>query len=514
MADAPRHAAPSPEEAVRRAAARARAEGQPTWVVWRRPLPRRTSTTPGDAGDPAPRLAGAEDALRWREPSRGLALDATGAAAVLEAGGAGRIEALARRAAGLAARVFVCDELPGAGPRPTWIVGLGFEDEPTPDGPEEPWRDFPPARLLLPARLRVRMGDEPGGEPAASEAIPAPSRRERWERWEHRAIRIEPGQTEEAALARLRAEAPARRSRDERPLVSVRPDWQDEAYRARVGRAVADVRSGELEKVVVAREVRCTAAAELDPDALFERLADRFPGCRVFGVARGEAAFVGATPERLVRVTEGEVRADALAGSARRGRDLGEDARLGRALRESKKEQAEHAVVVRALREALAPVCTELAVDESPALHRLANVQHLHSRALGWLRPGLAFPLLDLAARLHPTPAVAGSPREAARDWLRRHEGLARGWYAGALGWCDLRGDGELAVALRSAWLRGREARLYAGAGVVEGSDPESELRETRMKLEAVLAALGDDLPGRRDGGNRAARRPPGAREA
>jgi len=500
MAGASRHAAPSLAELVRRAAERARAEVQPTWVVWRRPLPTPTSPTPEDAGDSAPALAGAGEALRWREPSRGLVLDAVGAAAVLETAGAGRIEALARRAATLAGRIFVCDEVPGAGPRPAWIAGLGFEDEPTGDGPDDPWRDFPPARLVLPARLRVQVGSEPAGDPSASEGTPPASGSGCWE---HRAIRIEPGQTEEAALARLRAEAPARGSRRDRAPASVRPDWQDDAYRARVSRAVADVRSGELEKVVVAREVRCTAAAELDPDALFERLAARFSGCRVFGVARGDAAFVGATPERLVRVAEGEVRTDALAGSAPRGRDPEEDARLGRALRESKKEQAEHAVVVRALREALTPVCTELAVDESPALRRLANVQHLHSRALGWLRPGLAFPLLDLAARLHPTPAVAGSPREAARVWLRRHEGLARGWYAGALGWCDLRGEGELAVALRSAWLRGREARLYAGAGVVEGSDPESELRETRLKLEAVLAALRDDVPERRDGGIR-----------
>jgi isochorismate synthase len=253
---------------------------------------------------------------------------------------------------------------------------------------------------------------------------------------------------------------------------------------------VAAVRAGSLEKVVLAREHVFRSEGARAPNAVFDGLARRHPRCSAFLVKRGDAAFVGASPERLVRVAWAEVRADALAGSAPRGATRERDARLARDLLESKKEQEEHAVVVRALYDALLPLCSDLAVPEAPRVRTLAGIQHLHTPLTGRLRSGVDLPLLALAERVHPTPAVAGAPRDAALAWLRSHEELDRGWYAGGIGWMDLSGQGEFFVALRCALLRGDEARLFAGAGIVADSDAGAELSETYLKLRAVLGAL------------------------
>ena len=208
-----------------------------------------------------------------------------------------------------------------------------------------------------------------------------------------------------------------------------------------------------------------------------------------YSPSRGPAAiFLGATPECLVRLVEGRVETASVAGSAPRGRSPEEDLELGRQLRESKKEQAEHAFVVRALCDALAPHCDALEVRESPRLMRLQDIQHLETPITGQLRARRS--ILEVLGSVHPTPAIAGAPREAALEWLSLNENLDRGWYSGPIGFVDSEGGGEFYAALRSAVLRGNEARLFAGAGVVDGSDPESELRETRLKLRAMLAPL------------------------
>ena len=186
---------------------------------------------------------------------------------------------------------------------------------------------------------------------------------------------------------------------------------------------------------------------------------------------------------------EGErVETAALAGSAPRGRSPEEDTRLGRELTLSKKEQVEHAVVVRSLCDALAPCCSELDVAEAPRLLRIEGIQHLETPLVGALKGD--FSVVELAGRLHPTPSVGGAPHSAALAWLEREEDLDRGWYAAPLGWMDATGGGEFCVALRSALLCDREAVLFAGAGIVEGSDPESELLETRLKLRVLLSPL------------------------
>jgi isochorismate synthase len=246
---------------------------------------------------------------------------------------------------------------------------------------------------------------------------------------------------------------------------------------------------GEAEKVVLARRQAGEADSEIDVAATLQRLRERYPTCTVFAVREGPACFLGATPETLVRLHDGVVSADCLAGSARRGATPEQDEASGAVLLADDKERREHAMVVRGLIESIEDACEGLEAPAAPVLRRMANVQHMHTPIRARLRG--AGHVLDLVERLHPTPATGGLPRGRALCLIREHEAFDRGWYAGPLGWIDARGGGEFAVALRSALVRGREAYLYAGCGIVRGSDPEREYEESSLKLGAMLGALG-----------------------
>jgi isochorismate synthase len=288
--------------------------------------------------------------------------------------------------------------------------------------------------------------------------------------------------------ARIAAAQPARGlSKTE---LTTAQDWK-----ALVGLAARAVRAGDLKKVVLARALRVGGAAFHPVEAL-RRLRAGYPTCAVFAVVRQGRWFVGATPERLVRVRRGEVSAMALAGSAPRGTTPAADRGFGEALLASAKDRLEHAIVADMVRQSLSGVCEAISVAGSPTLLKVSNVQHLHTPIAARLCEGRT--ILDLADRLHPTPAVGGVPREAALEWLHRHEGLDRGWYAGPVGWIDAHGDGEFAVAIRSALLAPGEALLYAGCGIVADSDPDAEYAESQLKLRAMLAALAanGDTPG------------------
>ncbi|MFE2307860.1 isochorismate synthase MenF [Streptomyces sp. NPDC059411] len=264
-------------------------------------------------------------------------------------------------------------------------------------------------------------------------------------------------------------------------------DWKD-----LVARAVRRMREGSFEKVVLAREVRYLAEAPFDVPEALDRLGETYPEATLFAVRDGEHEFIGATPEYLVRLAGRTVHTLGLAGTTPRGATPEEDASYEKDLTGSAKILHEHDVVVRMLREALDGACADLTVDPTPTVLKLANVQHLSTEVEGTLSeaaPGI----LEFASRLHPTPALGGHPRAESLDWLARNEGLDRGWYAGGIGWSDTSGQGEFAVAIRSALVRGNSASVYAGCGIVADSDPEEEYQETRVKLRPMLDALGLD---------------------
>jgi menaquinone-specific isochorismate synthase len=242
--------------------------------------------------------------------------------------------------------------------------------------------------------------------------------------------------------------------------------------------------------VVLARDLLVTADVPLDPRRLLARLADRFPDCWTFSVD----GLLGATPELLLRRNGRQLSARVLAGTAPRGAGADDD-RLAAALLGSAKDRAEHAYAVESLVRALDPYCTELRAPVEPELLTLANVRHLATDVSGTQRRrgrGGRAGLLELIAAVHPTAAVCGTPTAAAAAVIGELEGMDRGRYAGPVGWLDARGDGEFGLALRCAELAGDgvSARLFAGCGIVAGSDPTAELAETQAKFAAFQAAL------------------------
>ncbi|MDR0345458.1 MAG: isochorismate synthase [Nocardiopsaceae bacterium] len=247
-------------------------------------------------------------------------------------------------------------------------------------------------------------------------------------------------------------------------------EWQQA-----VAAAVVRIRAGSLRKVVLARDLFATAADPFDVRVLLSRLASRYPDCYTFSCA----GLVGATPELLIRREEQNVSSLVLAGTVPRGSTLAEDRAYGDGLLASAKDAEEHAYVVDSVRDVLARHCDRLEVAAAPSLLRLANLQHLATAVTGRLAADAS--ALALAAELHPTAAVCGTPADAALELIRELEGMDRGRYAGPVGWLDSRGNGEWGIALRCAELDGPRARLFAGSGIVAGSDPRSELTEDQQ---------------------------------
>lgn len=259
------------------------------------------------------------------------------------------------------------------------------------------------------------------------------------------------------------------------------------AWEATVAAAVARIESGEVEKVVLARELVARAEAPLDPRRLIRRLSERYPTTWTYLVD----GLVGATPEMLIRREGGLANSRVLAGTIRRTGGAEDELSLARALSHSNKDLAEHEFAVASVAEALAPFSSGMNVPEEPYVLQLPNVMHLASDVTAVTRPGVSS--LELAAALHPSAAVCGTPTQVARGLIAELESLDRGRYAGPVGWIDARGDGEWAIALRCGQIRAEspeEIRLYAGCGIVSGSDPRAELAETNAKFVPMREAL------------------------
>jgi isochorismate synthase len=341
--------------------------------------------------------------------------------------------------------------LPAQLPPGPWFGGWAFDAR-------RPWPGFETERWVLPEVLAWWDGERPWVAAFGPE-----------------------GADVGALTARLDRLGEVEPHRD--PIIATRAAGDQAAWTALVLGALEAIARGTFSKVVVARTIEVTASAAIPERRVLKALEARHPQCWTFLLrGRDGRAFVGASPETLCEAHEGVFLTEALAGTSAGGQGgslLGDD-----------KERREHASVVDGIREALEPHVASLEHPTTPGVKVLANVDHLVTPIRARLKPGID-PLL-VARALHPTPAVAGRPRQPSLEWLRAHEGFARGWYTGVVG---TMGPGRLtlAVALRSALLSGASAQVFVGAGIVQGSRPGSEWLETERKARAMLPALGVD---------------------
>jgi salicylate biosynthesis isochorismate synthase/menaquinone-specific isochorismate synthase len=432
-----------------------------------------------DAPDPcatifASRLA-SDRWFCWEQPDRDFAVAGMGVAREASSRGARRFEEVAA-AAGEALRDAVLDEPRGlpAGAGPVWLGGFAFDPE---GGGSATWSSFEPGSLFLPEVSICRSGGE------AYLTINAI---------------VGPGDDVERRGAELDARLAGLRIDTTLPLVDPHPTARPEIRSAKpprtfedaVEKATGRIAAGEMQKVVLAREVIVSAASAHDPAPIFGAMREQFPACFCFCAGTTEAAFIGASPELLVRRSGAGVSTVALAGSTRRSSDPAVDDHLGERLMRSDKDRREHRIVAERIVRRLRPHAVWVETGTEPEIVKVANIQHLATPVIAQLaEPHSA---IELAGMLHPTPAVGGEPWPAAAAPLTELEQMDRGWYAAPVGWMDATEDGEFCVALRSALLRDRDAHLFAGVGVVAGSDPEAELAETEVKLQAMLPLVAD----------------------
>jgi len=403
--------------------------------------------------------------FHWADPD-GLEVSGAGTAAAVTASGEDRFATVRAWADDL------FDAVDYDGPeaaRPRLLGGFAFFDD---HEPSAPWTGFPAAQFVLPECQLASVGDETWltvarvGEDVTVAGV-------------ERAL----------ADAREAVEAlPAMRPSGPRPGVSGTTPTPDRGeWTTGVRDALARIEAGDLRKVVLATALRADLDAPVDPRDLLERLRQRYSQCFRFLVApTAEAAFLGATPERLATLRDGRVETVALAGSVGRGDSPAEDARLAERLRESDKLRHEQGVVVDTIARRLEEL-GDVAVGDR-GVRTLSNIQHLETPISAAV--GEDTHVLDVVETLHPTPAVNGLPPGAALDTIRETEAFERGWYAAPVGWFDADGDGTFGVGLRSAVASGDSVTLFAGNGIVADSDPDDEWDEVQLKYRPVLDEL------------------------
>lgn len=405
------------------------------------------------------------DWFAWRRPHRHLRLLGIGKAFAASTSGAGRFTVLHAAHAGL---LNDWRHAEGEGAPPP-LAALGFAFSPRGGGP------LPNACLWVPELL---LREEAGRAWAtfscpASEAAAAPAR------WR--------------ALWQSLVDAPADADARAAPRLQACPNpLAERAFLARGRAALRAIEAGVADKLVLTRAVRLRAEQPLAIAPVLDALAAQHPGCATFGVGRGGRAFVGASPETLLRIDGAQVTVDALAGTAWLA-DAVDAATPPTLSVGADKNRREHDFVARAVVDALGSLCEEVAAPEIPEVLRFNALQHLCRRVTARRRSDVS--ALDLVARLHPTPAVGGVPAVAALDWLATHGDRRGAWYTGGIGWVDAAGNADIAVALRCGLLHGREATLFAGAGFVAGSEPAQELAETEAKFSVMRAALAAGAP-------------------
>jgi len=414
-----------------------------------------------------PYMPSGERGNYWARSSSGMTLLGVGTAARVTASGEDRLKELSNGCSRLASAWVRVGDV--GSPPPAAFVGFAFSPD---EDPGRDWHGLANAELMVP-ELQYRHASGRSWitftASCAQEVGPATMEN----RWLHLLQQLVSAQRQASTLA------------GEPPVLSRIADGE---WNAPFELALDDIRGGRLDKVVLTRKVRYSCSRPLSWGRVLDALESGHENCARFAVTTPGFALLGVSPERLVSLEGGVVVADALAGTAPRGATVALDATLAARLKQDPKALEEHRLVVQQIQQALEPCCRGLLAPQAPEIMSLPTVHHLWSPVGGHLRNGSD--LLDLAQRLHPTPAVGGSPRKSALEWLRAHEKSGRGWYTGAFGWLDMAGSGELSVVLRCGVLQDEAVDLFAGAGIVADSRPDQEFAETEWKLCTMRGAL------------------------
>ena len=430
------------------------------------------------------RYASGRPRFYWRDGRTGVTFAGMGIAADLMAWGEARISGIQRQAEELFSHAvtFHTDD-PLAAPR--LFGGFAFREDFVPD---YAWYGFNPAHFILPHYQLVQhdqetwltintllMADE---SPAANEAQ----------------LREALQQCYDALLAFAETASPVApggaADQKAKTTHTVTYPMPYTTWAQMIERAKDQFQTGPLQKVVLARVCEVQLPHLVDLDGALAYLQRRYAECYTFLFEpQPHHAFFGATPELLIATQGQQFTTMSLAGSIQRGATPADDERLAQALLHSAKDRHEHALVVAAVRQRLAPLAAELVIPEAPVVYRLSNIQHLYTPIHGVLRDATG--VLPLVETLHPTPALGGSPRELALTFISAAEAVPRGWYAAPVGWIDHTLDGAFGVAIRSAIAQRQRAWLYAGAGIVADSEPQKEWEETGWKFRPIQEALG-----------------------
>ncbi|MCK8817888.1 isochorismate synthase [Natroniella sulfidigena] len=418
-----------------------------------------------------------EEVLFWGRPSKDFYLVGLGASQIIAAEGKERFSVVKKAWSEILEEAIIENATQLKGTGPLLMGGFNFDPE---HQSSTIWANYPDALLVLPKfLLTISQG----------------------EYWLTTNIMVEPDSKADQLLEEIEQEWSLIESKasdrswkrtvaDEVEL----QDDEDEAleWKAAVEQLTEDIKDEQLEKAVLARQVHVKAEQDFSATRILDQLQSQYPTCYIFAVGQGSECFLGATPERLVKFAGDQLQTSCLAGSTARGVSEREDQLLGSRLLNSTKNYHEHMIVLRSIRNSLKRVAAELEIPDQPRLLKLENVQHLHTPVRGRLKDEAS--LFDVIKELHPTPAVGGLPKKIAIELIRKREGIDRGWYSAPIGWTDVAGDGEFAVAIRSALLEENNAYLYAGCGIVADSEPEDEYQETYLKLKPILSALKGDF--------------------
>lgn len=417
-----------------------------------------------------------DEKFYWAHPANSISISAAGMVRELKATGKNRFEDITRQTIGVKEEIQAYTAIQHSMAGPLFLGGYSFTDH----NVGQVWKKFGAARFVLPEWMLVEIGnlhlltlaiekDERAADDIYQEII----------------SKI----TDFINLAGRLQHSEENQNFESNILCTLQAPEDRDRWLAQVKKAKKLIAENRFEKIVLARTVSFQSKRELVPTVLAHKLRQKYPACYNFLIQRDpKTSFIGASPERLASFNNGVFLTEGLAGSISRGKSAMEDASLAHSLLNSQKDREEHRFVVQAIDDNLKPFSNRIERPQQPQIKKLQNVQHLFTPIRASIKEGVE--IHELVQQLHPTPAVGGYPRDESVPYIQQIEQIDRGWYSAPVGWFNLKGSGEFAVAIRSALLHDNKADLFAGCGIVSDSDPEKEWKETLLKFVPLMDAL------------------------